>query len=89
MNKLTLGKKVKMLMIEKEISQQKLSIITGISRSTISQFLNGWKILSERQGKEVAKVMGLNQKYFSMGEFKLLKKDNKENQQDLFEGAFK
>ena len=51
-------------MQEKNISQAKLSELTGIGKSSISQYMSGKNTPSYERRKEIAVALGLNAEYF-------------------------
>lgn len=80
------GKTVKIKMIEKSINQKQLCQKTKISRATLSLFLNGWRLLSDKHLKSIAKALDLDFKALCRGD--VIDKSNikKEDQIELFKG---
>lgn len=58
------AEKLKTLMKELDISQSKLSELTGIGKSSISQYLSGKNEPSETRKKEIALALGVQEDYF-------------------------
>lgn len=60
--------KLKNLMKELDISQSKLSDLTGIGKSSISQYLSGKNEPSKDRKKEIARILGVQDDYFEQFE---------------------
>lgn len=60
--------KLKKLMKELDISQSKLSDLTGIGKSSISQYLSGKNEPSKDRKQEIARALGVQDNYFEMFE---------------------
>ena len=58
--------KLKQLMSELSLSQTKLSALTGIGKSSISQYLSGKNEPSRERKKEIAKALGVDENYFEI-----------------------
>lgn len=56
--------KLKNLMAELGLSQSKLSDLTGIGKSSISQYLSGKNEPSKDRKKEIARKLGVQEDYF-------------------------
>lgn len=56
--------KLKSLMQDLEISQSKLSELTGIGKPSISQYLSGKNEPTEARKKEIARALGMQEDYF-------------------------
>lgn len=56
--------RLKSLMDELGISQTKLSLMTGIGKSSISQYLSGKNEPSEARRKGIARALGVQEDYF-------------------------
>ena len=61
-------KKLKSVMSDLEITQSQLCKITGIGRSSISQYLSGKNEPTEERKKAIATALGLPEDYFSFEE---------------------
>lgn len=61
---MTFAEKLKGLMLELDLSQAKLSKLTGIGRSSISQYLSGKNEPSKSRKKEIARTLGVQDDYF-------------------------
>lgn len=61
---MSFAKDLKNLMEELEISQTKLSELTGIGKSSICQYLSGKNEPSEARKKEIAQALGVQENYF-------------------------
>lgn len=57
--------KLKKLMNELGLSQSKLSELTGIGKSSISQYLSGKNEPSKERKKEIAIALGVQEDYFN------------------------
>lgn len=60
--------KLKKLMGDLDISQGQLHALTGIGRSSISQYLSGKNEPSKDRKREIARAMGVQEDYFEMFE---------------------
>lgn len=60
--------KLKKLMNELGLSQSKVSELTGISKSNISQYINGKHEPSKERKKEIAVALGVQEDYFNQFE---------------------
>lgn len=60
--------KLKNLMKELDLIQSKLSELTGISKSSISQYLSGKNEPSKERKQEIARALGVQETYFEMFE---------------------
>lgn len=60
------AKKLKNLMDELNITQSKLSKLTGIGKSSISQYLSGKNEPSKARKFEIARALGVEEDYFEM-----------------------
>ncbi len=58
------AEKLKALMKELDLSQSKLSDLTGIGKSSISQYLSGKNEPSKDRKKEIARKLGVQEDYF-------------------------
>ena len=58
------AEKLNRLMKETGLTQTKLSELTGIGKSSISQYLSGKNEPSEARKKEIAKALGVQEDYF-------------------------
>lgn len=63
---MTFAEKLKNLMEDLDLSQSKLSELTGIGKSSISQYLSGKNEPSRDRKKEIARVLGVQENYFEM-----------------------
>lgn len=61
---MTFSEKLKKAMEDLNISQKQLVCMTGIGKSSISQYLNGKNIPSEQRQKDIAVSLGLEADYF-------------------------
>ena len=61
---MTFSEKLKNLMSELGLSQSKLSDLTGIGKSSISQYLSGKNEPSKDRKKEIARTLGVQDDYF-------------------------
>lgn len=57
-------KHLKEAMKELNINQTQLSNLTGIGKSSISQYISGKNIPEEKRRKEIATALGLEENYF-------------------------
>ncbi|BCJ92844.1 hypothetical protein acsn021_04130 [Anaerocolumna cellulosilytica] len=55
---------LKQIMVDLKLSQTKLSELTGIGKSSISQYLSGKNVPTESRQREIAESLGLNANYF-------------------------
>lgn len=62
------GEKLKKAMKKMEISQTELSAMTGIGKSSISQYLSGKNEPSKARRAEIALALGLQEDYFEIFE---------------------
>lgn len=58
------SQKLKKLMTELDLSQTKLSALTGIGKSSISQYLSGKNEPSKDRRREIARALGVQETYF-------------------------
>ena len=65
---MTFSEKLKNLMTELGLSQSKLSSLTGIGKSSISQYLSGKNEPSKGRKKEIARALGVQDDYFEQFE---------------------
>ena len=65
---MSFAEKLKNLMKELDISQSKLSDLTGIGKSSISQYLSGKNEPSKDRKKEIALALGVQEDYFEQFE---------------------
>lgn len=61
---MSFAEKLKTLMGELDLSQSKLSDLTGIGKSSISQYLSGKNEPSKDRKKEIARKLGVQEDYF-------------------------
>lgn len=61
---MSFAEKLKALMGELGLSQSKLSDLTGIGKSSISQYLSGKNEPSKDRKKEIARKLGVQEDYF-------------------------
>lgn len=61
---MSFAEKLKALMGELDLSQSKLSDLTGIGKSSISQYLSGKNEPSKDRKKEIARKLGVQEDYF-------------------------
>lgn len=61
---MSFAEKLKALMGELDLSQSKLSDLTGIGKSSISQYLSGKNEPSKGRKKEIARKLGVQEDYF-------------------------
>lgn len=61
---MSFAEKLKALMKELDLSQSKLSDLTGIGKSSISQYLSGKNEPSKDRKKEIARKLGVQEDYF-------------------------
>lgn len=61
---MSFAEKLKVLMGELDLSQSKLSDLTGIGKSSISQYLSGKNEPSKDRKKEIAQKLGVQEDYF-------------------------
>lgn len=61
---MSFAEKLKVLMDELDLSQSKLSDLTGIGKSSISQYLSGKNEPSKDRKKEIARKLGVQEDYF-------------------------
>lgn len=65
---MSFAEKLKNLMKELDISQSKLSDLTGIGKSSISQYLSGKNEPLDARKKEIALALGVQEDYFKQFE---------------------
>lgn len=65
---MTFAEKLKNLMKELDLTQSKLSDLTGIGKSSISQYLSGKNEPSKDRKTEIARALGVQDDYFEMFE---------------------
>lgn len=65
---MTFSEKLKNLMSELGLPQSKLSDLTGIGKSSISQYLSGKNEPSKDRKKEIARTLGVQDDYFEQFE---------------------
>lgn len=65
---MTFAKKLETLMNDLDLTQSKLSDLTGIGRSSISQYLSGKNEPSKLRKVEIARALGVQEDYFEMFE---------------------
>lgn len=61
---MSFAEKLKALMGELDLSQSKLSDLTGIGKSSTSQYLSGKNEPSKDRKKEIARKLGVQEDYF-------------------------
>ncbi len=61
---MTFSDKLKKLMGELDLTQSKLSSLTGIGKSSISQYLSGKNEPTKERKKEIARSLGVQENYF-------------------------
>lgn len=61
---MSFAEKLNNLMIELDLSQSKLSNLTGVGKSSISQYLSGKNEPSKDRKKEIARKLGVQEDYF-------------------------
>lgn len=61
---MSFAEKLKALMGELDLSQSKLSDLTGIGKSSISQYLSGKNEPSKDRKKEIVRKLGVQEDYF-------------------------
>lgn len=65
---MTFADKLKTLMKELDLTQSELSDLTGISKSSISQYLSGKNEPSDARKKNIALALGVQEDYFKQFE---------------------
>ncbi len=65
---MTFADKLKNLMKELDLTQSKLSDLTGISKPNISQYVSGKHEPSKDRKREIARALGVQENYFEMFE---------------------
>ena len=65
---MTFADKLKNLMKDLDLTQSKLSDLTGIGKSSISQYLSGKNEPSKDRKQEIARALGVQETYFEMFE---------------------
>ena len=63
-SKMSFANKLKGLMEELDLTQAKVSDLTGIGRSSISQYVSGKNAPSKERRKEIARSLGVQDNYF-------------------------
>jgi transcriptional regulator with XRE-family HTH domain len=63
---MSFSNKLKQLMRELSLSQTKLSELTGIGKSSISQYLSGKNEPTKDRKREIAKALGVKENYFEV-----------------------
>ncbi len=63
---MTFADKLKNLMKELDLTQSKLSDLTGISKPNISQYVSGKHEPSKDRKREIARALGVQDNYFEM-----------------------
>ncbi len=63
---MTFADKLKNLMKELNLTQSKLSDLTGISKPNISQYIHGKHEPSKERKREIANALGVQEDYFEM-----------------------
>jgi len=66
------AEKLKKLMFELNISQAQVSKLTGIGKSSISQYLSGKNEPSKNRKREIALALGVDGEYFNQFETKTI-----------------
>lgn len=61
---MTFSDKLKLLMREADLTQAKLSELTGIGKSSISQYISGKNEPSKDRRHEIARKLGVDENYF-------------------------
>lgn len=61
---MTFAEKLKKLMEDLDLTQSKLSDLTGISKPNISQYIKGKHEPSKERKKEIASALGVQEDYF-------------------------
>ena len=61
---MSFASKLKGLMEELDLTQAKVSDLTGIGRSSISQYVSGKNEPSKERRKEIARSLGVQDNYF-------------------------
>ncbi len=62
------AEKLRALMTELDLSQSELSALTGIGKSSISQYLSGKNAPAKGRRKEIAQALGVQDDYFELFE---------------------
>lgn len=70
---MTFGEKLKKAMQQLDINQAQLVGMTGIGKSSISQYLSGKNIPTEERQKNIAVSLGLDPNYFEQDEEPIIK----------------
>ena len=65
---MTFADKLKKLMEDLDLTQGEIHKITGIGRSSISQYLSGKNEPSQMRKQEIARALGVQETYFEMFE---------------------
>lgn len=69
---MSFAEKLKKLMFELNISQAQVSKLTGIGKSSISQYLSGKNEPSKNRKREIALALGVDGEYFNQFETKTI-----------------
>ena len=69
---MSFAEKLKKLMFELNISQAQVSKLTGIGKSSISQYLSGKNEPSKNRKREIALALGVDGEYFNQFESKTI-----------------
>lgn len=69
---MSFAEKLKKLMLELNISQAQVSKLTGIGKSSISQYLSGKNEPSKNRKREIALALGVDGEYFNQFESKTI-----------------
>lgn len=73
---MSFAEKLKKLMFELNISQAQVSKLTGIGKSSISQYLSGKNEPSKNRKREIALALGVDGEYFNQFETKTIIQNN-------------
>lgn len=73
---MSFAEKLKKLMFELNISQAQVSKLTGIGKSSISQYLSGKNEPSKNRKREIALALGVDGEYFNQFESKTIIQNN-------------
>lgn len=73
---MSFAEKLKKLMFELNISQAQVSKLTGIGKSSISQYLSGKNEPSKNRKREIALALGIDGEYFNQFETKTIIQNN-------------
>lgn len=80
---MTFSEKLKKAMQDLNINQKQLCVMTGIGKSSISQYLSGKNIPTDERQRKIALAIGLKEDYFCSGSKKAVIKNNGEGIQKL------